>query len=82
VKEKLLSKDGGAPELLTAMIKREPGYNPESGDWEFLILDASATYVIGGRGTKANCQSCHALAKNNDYVFRSYLPKGALSRLR
>jgi len=29
VKEKLPSKDSSAPELLTVMIKREPGYNPE-----------------------------------------------------
>src|SRR5688572_19924406 len=36
VKEKLGSPDSTKPEVLTAMIKRGPGYNPESGDWEYL----------------------------------------------
>ncbi|MBA3767066.1 MAG: hypothetical protein H0W99_08785, partial [Acidobacteria bacterium] len=31
VKEKLSNRDSQAPELLTAMFKRERGYNPESG---------------------------------------------------
>ena len=33
VKEKLLDESGGKVELLTAMIKREPGFYPASGDW-------------------------------------------------
>ena len=79
VKEKLLRKDAGAPELLTAMIKREPGYNPASGDWEYVVLDGPGR-SIEGRGKLANCQSCHALAKDTGYVFRSYLPKDVLGR--
>jgi hypothetical protein len=51
VKEKLGSPDSTKPEVLTAMIKRAPGYNPESGDWEYLVLDGAAS---------KNCRARHA----------------------
>src|SRR5215510_8248104 len=46
VKEKLGSPDSKLPEMLTAMIKREPGYNPEGGDWEYLVLDGIASKIV------------------------------------
>jgi hypothetical protein len=46
VKEKLATADSTTPELLTAMIKRAPGYNPEGGDWEYLVLDGTASKIV------------------------------------
>lgn len=56
-----------------AMIKREPGYDPENGDWEY-------AYVVRGpakqltRGKLASCIDCHSHMKDRDYLFRTYLP--------
>lgn len=59
VKEKFDNPKGiGTPELLTAMVKREKGYNPACYDWEFLVLDGKAERVLE-RGKLARCQSCH-----------------------
>ena len=81
VKEKLLAPDSASPELLTVMVKREKGFNQESGDWEYLVVDGEQT-KIEGRGKLANCQSCHALKSETDYVFRSYLPEEVRQSLR
>lgn len=81
VKEKLPDERATAPELLTVMIKREAGFNPQSGDWEYLVFDGTAT-KIAGRGKLESCQSCHAMNKATDYVFRSYLPDEMRNHLR
>jgi hypothetical protein len=81
VKEKLLDKIGGKVELLTAMIKRQAGYNAASGNWEYLVLDANGANVEA-RGKLANCQSCHSAKKETDYVFRNYLPEKVRLKLR
>jgi hypothetical protein len=73
VKEKLNSPTEGTPELLTAMVKREAGFNPASGDWEYLVLDGNAS-TITQRGKLASCNSCHTAYKDQDYITRSYLP--------
>ena len=63
VKEKFDNPKGtGTPELLTAMVKREKGYNPACYDWEFLVLDGKAERVLE-RGKLARCQSCHVLTQ-------------------
>jgi hypothetical protein len=80
VKEKLPDEQAVAPELLTVMIKREAGFNPQSGDWEYLVFDGTATKIEAG-GKLENCQSCHAGNKASDYVFRSYLPDEMRTRL-
>jgi len=54
-----------------AMVKREAGFNPATGDWEFFELDVSATGTrIGKRGFAEvnnrfgkNCFGCHAPAR-------------------
>ena len=81
VKEKLDHKDSATPELLTAMIKREPGYNPASGDWEWMVLDGSGTSVLA-RGKLTNCQGCHEHYKGGDYVSRKYLPEKLREKLK
>lgn len=54
------------PVVLLAMVKRAPSYDPEAGDWEYLILTPSgeATY----RGRLPLCRRCHAEAPH-DHVF-------------
>jgi hypothetical protein len=71
VKEKLSSPGSKFPELLTVMHKREKGYNPGAGDWEYLVLNGAGTKTQA-RGKLANCQSCHAEWKETDYVSRVY----------
>src|SRR5436190_17769194 len=39
VKEKLPEEKSQTPELLTVMIKQRKGFNPESGDWEYMVVD-------------------------------------------
>lgn len=81
VKEKLNGPHAKDPELLTAMVKREKGYNPESGDWEYFVLDGSAS-TIKAQGKIEKCQICHVDSKGTDYVDRSYLPKQIREKLR
>ena len=80
VKEKLGSPDSTTPEVLTAMIKREPGYNPESGDWEYLVLDGPATKIVE-QGKLARCSGCHQSYQSSDFVTRTYLPSAVRSKL-
>jgi hypothetical protein len=84
VKEKLAKPDSTTPELVTVMVKREKGYNPDSGDWEYLVDDAAGMRAITTSGLKS-CQFCHqeypALA--SDHVFRDYyLPLSVKRALR
>lgn len=81
VKEKLTTPKSDTPELLTVMIKRAHGYNPESGDWEYVVLDGEGRSVQA-RGKLENCQSCHLMDKNTNYVSRSYLPVDVANQLK
>jgi hypothetical protein len=81
VKEKLPGKESTSPELLTVMIKREAGFNPENGDWEYMSLNGSGTEVQV-RGRLEKCQACHALVKGTDYVHRNYLPREVWEKLK
>ena len=73
VKEKLPDKSSQMPELLTVMIKRGKGFNNESGDWEYMVVDGSGT-KIEAQANLENCQGCHLANRQRDYVFRTYLP--------
>lgn len=73
VREKLASADSKTPELLAIMIKREKGFNPSANDWEFLVLNRDATKVQH-REKKGDCQQCHAVQKDKDFVFRESGP--------
>lgn len=73
VKEKLPDRSSQSPELLTVMIKRGKGFNNESGDWEYMVVDGSGTKVEA-QGKLEKCQSCHLANQQKDYVFRTYLP--------
>ena len=81
VKEKLTEPSSQTPELLTVMMRREKGFNPESGDWEYIVVDGTGTKVEA-RGKLANCQGCHLSTAKADYVFRTYLPDDVRNKLK
>jgi hypothetical protein len=81
VREKLSSEASDKPEVLTVMVKREKGFNPENNDWEFLVIDGSAT-KIQQREKTGSCQACHLKQKDNDFVFRSYLSDEMRGKLK
>ena len=74
VKDAHDGSDFATSRTLTAMIKREKGYSPETGDWEYFVLDGFAKSVTR-QGKLENCASCHASVADNDYVYTDYLPK-------
>ena len=59
-----------------AMVKREPGFSPETNDWEFFFLGVTPDgTTIEARGREEasnafglNCFDCHVLAEDNDFV--------------
>src|SRR5262245_61639650 len=80
VKEKLTAKDSTSPELLTVMRKREAGYDPDNGNWEYLVFDG-AGQKAQANGKLEKCQACHLSQKATDYVARNYLPANVAVRL-
>ncbi len=72
VKRKLGKPDSTKPEMLTAMIKRDSGYNPETGDWEFLVLDGQAIAILE-RGKLERCSGCHQSYSYSDFVTKTYI---------
>ena len=77
LKEKL-GKEDGKTKLYTGMLKREKGYFPECGDWEFFTVDAGATKITE-RGKLANCATCHEDYAKGDYVTKVYASPVQLS---
>jgi hypothetical protein len=71
VKEKH-NGDKGPALLSTVMIKREKGFNPTCGDWEFASLDASGQKITS-QGKLEFCMKCHQDVPKKDFVFRSYV---------
>jgi hypothetical protein len=63
----------GAPTGLTVMVKREPGYYPESGDFFFGVTDLEGVPVEGEDGVEwgrlASCGSCHHTRASAGYLF-------------
>jgi hypothetical protein len=72
VKEKRHAPDDSDPELLTVMLKRSRGYNPQTGDWDFAVLDGKAA-TVQAQGKLENCMHCHKATAASDYVFRPYV---------
>lgn len=68
LKEKI-DRGSGKSSLFTGMLKREAGYWPESGDWEFFTVDAAAS-KIAERGKLKRCASCHDDYEKGDHVTR------------
>lgn len=74
VKEKFANVEDAAPVALGVMIKREAGYDPEGGDWEYVYLDGR-NFERVTRGQLASCRSCHASQSNADFLFRAHLKR-------
>ncbi len=72
VREKLLNAEDINPELVTVMVKREKGFSPKTGDWEYLVVEGDLA-KIKQRETVGSCSKCHAQAENTDFVFKTYL---------
>jgi hypothetical protein len=75
VKEKYSRYSPNAkPVAVAAMTKREPGYDPEHGDWEYAYEqrwpEQEAKTV---RGKLDACIDCHQGARDKDHLFRPYL---------
>jgi len=72
VKERHATQTAGV-QFCTVMRKREKGYNPDCGDWEFTVLNKQS--VPTETGALKNCMACHAKQGMSDYTFRTYLAK-------
>jgi hypothetical protein len=62
-------------QVSTIMIKREPGYNPTVGDWEFSVASGDGMQLQAS-GKLENCQACHITKTDSDFIFRPYLALG------
>jgi hypothetical protein len=51
------------------MVKRQAGYDPEHGDWEYFYFE-DVKKIESGR--ISSCVQCHSSAKNKDYVFGTW----------
>lgn len=60
-----------SPDLFTVMLKREAGYNPDCGDWEFMVVSGDARQILA-RGKLDSCVECHKDHKETDYVTQLY----------
>lgn len=72
LKQKFEDAEGKTTEFYTGMRKRERGYNPELGDWEFFMLDAGG-HMVTARGKIESCMDCHSKYPKTDFVSRRYL---------
>ena len=60
---------------LVIMVKMKGGYDSEHGDWWYGVYDESGT-EMAYEGRIPECISCHAMAKETDYLFsRSVMKK-------
>lgn len=68
IKEKYATK---TMEAYGVMIKREPGYNPDAGDWEYAYVRLAGDREVT-RGRMAECIGCHEAARGTDFLYRVY----------
>ncbi len=78
VKGKLAASTDTLPEGIGIMIKREKGFNPEGGDWEYAYWEKTGR-IARGRQHMASCQSCHIAKKQKDSVFWPSISSGNIS---
>jgi hypothetical protein len=61
------------PTFLATMVKRESGFDPEHGDWEYLQSSPQGKVLLRGgfssAGVRAACADCHTNVAERDYVF-------------
>jgi len=63
-------------ESLTVMLKRDPGFNSDGGDWEYLQFNKDGVKMISGSGkdkqVNNTCASCHESVAERDYIFSNF----------
>jgi hypothetical protein len=74
LKQKYADAAAKKTDLFTGMLKREQGYHPEVGDWEFFVLNSNRTRV-SDLGRIESCVDCHVGFKDHDFVSRDYLAR-------
>jgi len=67
------------PVLLTAMVKREKGYDAANGDWEYVVLNGDATQET--TAGLEHCSGCHMEMKSRDFIFRRHSDGGPKEHL-
>jgi hypothetical protein len=72
VKEKWWNEWASQPSAYAAMVKREAGYDPDNGDWEYVYVQLDGERRVQ-RGRINNCIVCHQGAASRDYLYRTYL---------
>lgn len=72
VKQKFKDPAGKRTELFTLMRKREDGYDPDHGNWEYSTVDQTATGILS-LGRTESCIDCHSDYAETDYVTRKYV---------
>ena len=60
------------PAAIGVMIKREAGYDPTNGDWEYVYQQNQPEKSLI-RGKLDSCIACHKQMQNQGYLFRTYL---------
>ncbi len=72
VKEKYMNHLAKGPlQEYAVMLKREAGYDPDNGDWEYASVTLAPERKVV-RGRLVECASCHASVRQRDYLFRTY----------
>jgi hypothetical protein len=66
VKESRKTADGAITNL-TVMIKREATYDPDNGNWEYVMT--SPTLEVASQGKLSMCIGCHAAGFEQDFTF-------------
>ena len=57
-----------------AMIKRDVGYDPAGGDWEYVYAQLNKGQVVSmNRGKLQSCKACHGPRKTRDHLYMPYL---------
>lgn len=70
-----LANEPVTPVSLTIMIKHDPGYDPENGDWEYIQISAAGDTIVADKAdnpaVKALCSDCHRNMADRDYLFHT-----------
>lgn len=88
VKGKLQRSHANAPFRsvgIGVMIKREAGYAPDHGDWQYLYFEPGEQPVVDFDAARklpslGHCATCHNQAAKQGYVFMPYLAKPSPAR--
>ena len=62
--------------LLSGMIKREKGYDPKYGDWEYFQSNKNGDIIAFGNSTNklvnTTCIDCHSNIEDKDFIFATH----------